>query len=327
MNSTVPTSDSNRLRLRLPGSRLVLVSAMLVLAAAGLTACGSSKSPNAQAAAPVSSDSNRTGTQPAGGAAPAAFGLAAEISGSSIEVQDPSSGQVTVNFSAKTAFSQTKTVTKAAITVGSCVTAIGQRSDSGTASSSTASSSTASSSTGSASPGATTNFAAMSVAVSPSVNGSCAATEFGGGRGNFSGGPRPSGSERPSGAPSARPSGSRSGFGGSGFGGSGFGGAAGFASGKVTQLSGDTMLVQVIGRGDQASTSDTITLTASTTYTETDSASATALKVGECVTATGTADATGAVAATKIGLSTAGPDGCSSGFGRRSQATASSAGA
>jgi hypothetical protein len=152
------------------------------------------------------------------------------------------------------------------------------------------------------------------------VNGSCVAAGFGGGLGN-----RPSGSGRPTGP---RPTGSGRPSGGFGGGGGGFGGGFGGAtSGKLTKLSGNTMLVQVTGRADQSSTLDTISLTASTSYSETAKATSTALKVGECVTATGSADSTGAVTATRIALSTPGPNGCTVGFGRRPQAGASTTGA
>ncbi|MDQ2959057.1 MAG: hypothetical protein M3Y42_19135, partial [Actinomycetota bacterium] len=230
-------------------------------------------------------------------------------SGNSVEVQDPATGQITVNFTASTAFSQTKAVTRAALTAGECVTAIGQRSTaSGAASSPVPSPSETSR------PSLPTSFTAMSVAISPAVNGACTTAGFGGGRT----GARPSGSGRPT----DRPSGSGGGFGGGGFTGGGFGG---LASGKVSQLTGDTMLVQITGRGNQASTTDTVTLGTGTTYTETASATSAAMKVGQCVSATGKADSTGAVAATRIALSTAGPNGCSTGFGRRPQASSTGA--
>ncbi|MDQ1720290.1 MAG: hypothetical protein QOI26_24, partial [Pseudonocardiales bacterium] len=123
---------------------------------------------------------------------------------------------------------------------------------------------------------------------------------------------------RPSGAPTGgRPSGG---------GGGGFGN---IANGKVTALSATSMAVQVLDRTTNATSTDTVTLTPSTTYTETGAAASTALQVGECVTATGTANSTGTVAASRIALSAAGPNGCSIGFGRRPGAnpSASSAGA
>jgi hypothetical protein len=300
---------------------LLIVPLVLLLAGGVLAACGGSKAASSAPAGPVATGSavpsGNGGGNGAGGAAPAAYGLAAEITGSSIEVQDPATGQVTVSFTTSTAFSQTKTVTAAAIKVGGCVTAIGARTGAAGAGG-TASPAPSSSGQRAAAP---TSFTAASVAVSAAVNGSCAATAFGGG--GFGGGgrgARPSGSARPTGA---RPSGS-GGFGG-GLGGGGFG--AGVASGKVGLLSGSVMQVQVAARGNQPASVDTVTLAASTTYTETATVTSTALKVGECVSATGKADSTGTVAATRIALSTAGPNGCTTGFGRRPQASASSTGA
>jgi hypothetical protein len=53
-----------------------------------------------------------------------------------------------------------------------------------------------------------------------------------------------------------------------------------------------------------------VTVGGSTTYTKAEPASASTLKVGECVVANGQADSTGAVTATTIAISQAGPDGC-----------------
>ncbi len=305
MNRTAPsapaTGRTGSIRCRLPGRQLLLASSAVLLAAAGLAACGGSKSASQGAAATPSA--SRSGSRQ-GGAAPAAFGLAAAISGNTVEVQDPATGQVSVTFSARTAFSQTRTVTRAAIAVGSCVSAIAQRAAS------------AASASPAPAAGPVTSFQAGSVSISAAVNGSCAVAGFGGGRA--------SGGGRPSNFPSGRPTGARSSGGGGGIG-NNFGA---IANGKVSQLTGDTMLVQVTGRGGQAGSVDTVTLTPSTSYTETAGASSAALKVGECVTATGTADQTGTVAATRIALSTAGPNGCTAGFGRRpQQASAANTGA
>ncbi len=300
---------------------LLILPVALLLAGGVLAACGGSKAASGSPSGPVATGSAGAVTSGGGfngsraGAAPAAYGLAAEIAGSSIEVQDPATGQVTVTFTTGTTFSQTRTVTAAAVKVGGCVTAIGARA----ASSGTASpASPAPSSTGRRT--APTSFTAASVMISPAVDGNCAAAGFGGGGGR---GARPGGSAQPTDRPTgARPSGG-AGFGG-GFGGGGFGGVA---SGKVSQLAGGVMQVQVAARGNQPASVDTVTLTASTTYTETATVSSSALKVGECVSATGKPDSTGAVAATRIALSTAGPNGCTTGFNRRPQASASNTGA
>jgi hypothetical protein len=291
---------------RLPYRGLLVTGAGLLLMA-GLVACGGSSKASANGTGsivPLPSGSRGPGAGRSA-AAPAAYGTAAAIAGNTVEVQDPATGQVTVTFSPSTGFTQTKSATMAALAVGDCVTAIGQRP--------TSASPAASGSAGASRP---TSFTAASVSIEPAVNGSCPAG-FGGG-GGFT---RPSGSPRPSGSFSR---GAGGGFGGGGFGGGGFGG---LANGKVSQLSGDTMAVLVIGRGGQSDTTDQVTLTASTSYTQTVTVSSTALKVGECVTAIGSTGATGAVSATRITLSTPGPNGCTTGFGRRPQASASSTGA
>jgi hypothetical protein len=296
---------SRPFRLRLPYRGLLVTGAGLLLMA-GLVACGAGSKAAANGAGsivPLPSGSRGPGGG-RGAAAPAAYGMAAAIAGNSVEVQDPATGQVTVTFSSGTGFSQTKSATIAALAVGDCVTAIGQRS-------------AAASPAASGSPGANrpTSFTAASVSIEPAVNGSCTAGGFGGGGGGFGG--RPSGSPRPSGSFSR-------GAGGGGFGGGGFGGVA---NGKVSQLSGDTMSVLVTGRGGQSDTTDQVSLTAGTTYTQTVTVNSTALKVGECVTAIGSTGSTGAVSATRISLSTPGSNGCTTGFGRRPQASSSSTGA
>lgn len=63
----------------------------------------------------------------------------------------------------------------------------------------------------------------------------------------------------------------------------------------------------------------TVTVTADTVCIQTGPADASALRVGLCASVTGPADDKGAVAATAIGLSEAGSQGCTTGFGRRGQ--------
>jgi hypothetical protein len=90
---------------------------------------------------------------------------------------------------------------------------------------------------------------------------------------------------------------------------------AGFgANGLVTAVSGGTVTIaSTTPQGDGASgttssgaapttTDVTVTTTSSTTLTKAQPATATALVVGACVTALGTADTTGAVAATALTL-------------------------
>jgi hypothetical protein len=299
---------ASRLDLRRP----LLLAATLLAAGAVLVACGTSKAASNQpSAAPNSAAAGNRG------AVPGAFGTLAEIDGHILEVQNQATGQVSVSYSAATTFSLTRTVSVAALRVGDCVVATGQRSRS-------------SGSAGSPAPSPSsrpTSFPASSVQISAPVRGTCVAAGFGGGTGNRSSGfpsGRPSGfpSGRPSGFPSGRPSGFPSG-------GRGNGNAVGFgefATGTVLSLSTDSMTVQTPARGSQPATTDTITLSASTSYTETGTATAAALKVGQCISATGKTSSTGSVAASRISMSPAGADGCSfGGFGRRPGASSTGA--
>ena len=90
-------------------------------------------------------------------------------------------------------------------------------------------------------------------------------------------------------------------------------------SGKVTSVAGSSIAVAEPSRGPSgasgSTTPATVTVTSATTYTTTKSATKAALAVGKCMTAFGKADTTGAVTATRVALSTAGPNGCSTGFG------------
>jgi len=70
-----------------------------------------------------------------------------------------------------------------------------------------------------------------------------------------------------------------------------------------------------------------VTFTSSTTFTQRAAATAADLAVGKCATAFGTADSTGAVTARSITISTPGPSGCTTGFGRFGGAGGSGGGA
>jgi hypothetical protein len=59
----------------------------------------------------------------------------------------------------------------------------------------------------------------------------------------------------------------------------------------------------------------TVTLSSATTYTKNTSASASDLKVGKCVTALGSTDSNGTLAATTIALRPAENGSCTTGFG------------
>jgi hypothetical protein len=252
---------------------------IVVLAVAACGGAGTTATPAAtvaSSAAPSSSPAP-TGTR---AAFPGTVGTAAAVSGSSLEVQNPTSGQVTVTFSATTAITETVTVTSKNLTVGSCVTVVGQPAASGAA---------------------TRSVTATSVTISAPVKGNC------GGTGGF-GRPPGASSPRPSFSPRPRPSGTGGAFGRGAFGG---------ANGKVTSVSASGFIVQ--GRNPAAGTDTSITVTTSATtkYLKTVTAGPSALKVGQCITAVGTANSIGAVAARSIRISQPGPNGCVSEFAGR----------
>jgi hypothetical protein len=244
-----------------------------------VAACASSGT----TATPVAPSSSSTSPAPASSAAafPGVVGTAAAVSGSSMEVQNPATGQVTVTFTATTPITETVAVTSKDIAVGSCVTVVG---------------------TPSATGAATRSVTATSVTVSTPVNGSC------GGAGAFGGGSRGTFTPSPTFSPRPRPSGSRGAFGGGGFGG---------ANGKVTSLSASGFDVQGRNPAASAGTSITVTTTAATKYLKVVTVGPSALKVGQCITATGPSNSIGAVAARSIRIRQPGPNGCVTTFGGR----------
>ncbi|WP_431875099.1 hypothetical protein [Amycolatopsis sacchari] len=227
-----------------------------------LAACGSADSGTAAPASPAPPSSSAGANR-----GPAASGTVAQVSGSSIEMQNQTDGQVTVNFSGSTTFTDRVAATLADVTAGSCVVVTG---------------------TG-------TPVTAKTVEISAPVDGAC----DGGFRG-AGGGMRPQNG-------TARPSRTNSQGNGQGRG----------AFGKVTAVSGTGFTVEQDNRQTGATTSVQVTVDAGTTYTKSEAANSSALKVGECVAATGKADETGAVTAQTISISQAGPNGCTTGFGGR----------
>jgi hypothetical protein len=143
--------------------------------------------------------------------------------------------------------------------------------------------------------GTGTPVAAQSVEISAGTANGCA---LGGGGGGLR--PQNGNSSRP-----PRPSGANNNGQGRG------------AFGKVTTVSATGFTVQQDNRQTGATTDVQVTVDGSTTYTKSESANSSALKVGECVAATGQADDTGAVTAKTISISQAGPNGCSVGGGRQ----------
>ncbi len=267
------SSASTRGQCRQVGVRsgLALIAGALAI---GLIACGGASAPAASTNTAAPPTSRPAGPQ----TPPGAFGTAAAVNATSLEVQNPSTGQVTVNFSSSTTFSDTVSATLADVTVGSCVTV-------------------SSTSTGGTRPPAGTPITASTVEISqPGANG-CAA----GGRG-FGGTTR---TNRPSGSP--RPSGTK---------GPGRGNFGGFVFGSVTAVNGNGFTVHSPARGQNAATDTTVTVNSSTKYSKVESATSSALAVGDCIAAIGTTDDTGAVTAKTISISKPGPNGCTQGGGR-----------
>ena len=305
-------TDRPRRAARAMRVKLGVCAATGLAIALGLAACGGS-SPSASA----SSGSTGTAKAPsaAGGAngsfGPAASGLIAALSGSTMQVQSQQDGQVAVSWTSSTTFTQQVSAAASSIKAGDCVTAMG---------SSTANASTSAS------------FTATTVSITPSVNGTCG----GGDRGT--GGVRPSGAPAggmPSGAPGGMPPGGATGAVPSGAHGSGAGRPGEVASGAVVSVSGSKIVIAArdfggAGAGASANagtgangsasssattTNRTVTLASTTKITTEKSVTSSAVKVGLCASAQGTTDSTGAVTAKSVALTDAVDGACTSGFG------------
>lgn len=262
-------------RLAIPG--LALAAGAVALSVVAACGGGSTTPP---AAAPTSHAAGAGETSRANQPPPGAFGTIAAISAGSMEVQNPQSGQVTVNFNGSTTFTNTTTASLADVTTGACVTVA--------------------SASGGNQPATLT---ARTVVVTPaSANGCTAGGAFGGGGGFGGGAGRPSGAPRPSNRP--RPSGAPN--------------PANFgrAFGSVTAVTATGFTVHGVARGSTPASDTTVTVNSSTTYTKTATASSADLAVSDCVAAIGPADDTGAVTARTIAISKPGPNGCTTGFGR-----------
>jgi hypothetical protein len=250
-------------------------------------------------------------TRPATGRSfPGAFGSVAAITGSSIEVQNSFTGQVTVSWTTSTTFTQTATVPASSVTVGDCVTVSGSASKK------------------------TKEVTAKTVSVTQPTTGKCTGG-FGGSAGNRSGASGAGGfaGGGPPGGGSFR-TGSGGPPGGGKFpGGSAarrFAGAAnvGFASGKVTAVTATSMEVSGFSsasitsskkpakgkRPSLKATTVKVALTSSTAYSQRQPAASANLAVGDCVMASGPSNSTGAVAASTILITSTGGKSCTTGF-------------
>lgn len=268
-------------------TRIVRHAAAVGLVAVAAAACGGgsgSSKTNSNTAAqqqPAGTNGGRLG----GGAGFGAFGVAAAVDGSTIQVQNDQAGQTAVTYTAGTSFRETVKVARSVLHVGDCVTV---RPATGTTTTSDASAVTA-----------------ETVTITGSASASGCTRQ--GGPGGFGGGRFTPPASPPAGFPSAPPSGfpRRGG---------GFG-----AFGEITGISAGTFTVKSTrpspSGGSTTTTDVTVTTPSSTVYEHTVKATSKAVKVGLCVAAIGPADSTGAVKATSITLSTAGKDGCTAGFG------------
>lgn len=289
--------------------RPVLVAGVLAAVSLVAAACGGGSSPSAAkttaattsttaasaAAAAVSTTTTTgTGTGRSGGAtsfAPAASGTIASILGQSLEVQG-SSGQTTVDLTAKTAITATVTVALSDVTKGTCISATGTKGTGG-------------------------KVDATLITIEPSVKGSC--TERGGfPGGGFRGGPGATFPTRPSGSvPTTRFRAPTN--------------VAG-AFGKVISVSGPTITIQGIsfavfgrpttGTSRPARTTtpktsrQTVIVSSKTGYSKTERVTYHALKVGECATAIGSTNDIGVVTAARLTVTQPTAGSCTTGFGR-----------
>ena len=280
-------SDNHRRRaLRLGTTGVAVLASVALLAACSSAASTTAATPTTGSSSPSTSG----GSSPVSRRGPEAFGLAAAISGRTVQVQDPATGQVAVTYTPTTTFTASRKVPLSAIKPGDCITAISAVSTSTEATPAPAATRTA--------------LTAATIAITSTTSATCTLGGAGGGPGSAPGGTGQSG--RPAGAPRS----------GSTFSpGSTPRAFAAATSGKVVTVSGSTIRLTSTRSGQ--ATTVTVTTSPATTATEVVRSTAKALKVGECVSANGTANSIGAVTATRIALSTPGPNGCTSGFGRR----------
>ncbi len=248
-----------------------------------LGACGGG------ASATVGKSASTSTPTTAPSAPPGAFGAIASISGSTIEVQNPSTGQVTVTVTPSTVITELEPATAADVVVGKCVRAVGPpRSTSGL-------------------------FTAQSVSISqPGPSGCVRASGGLAGAGiprraSATSGPRPT-SSAGSGAGLVGPRSVTDLF------------------GKVVSVAGSSFVVQATaGRGQAASGPATVGTAATTRFTKLATLSPSVLAVGRCVAALGPVDQTGAVTADSLRvLANNPPGGCNSGLRGRGRLGGSS---
>ncbi|MFV0433605.1 MAG: hypothetical protein ACK5LO_06485 [Leucobacter sp.] len=215
-----------------------------------------------------------------------------------LQVQS-SDSQTAVSYTDDTAITQQVEGSLADVSVGSCITGIGEGGSEESGDSATA---------------------LTTVKITEAVDGECSLGPGGGMGGRGMGGGAPEGFEPPADgempeppADGEAPEGFEPPADGEmpeGMPESGFGG---FTSGKVTGVSGSTITVDAVSM-DGESSSKEVTVDDSTAFTKTADATSDALAVGMCVVATGEYSGE-EYAATSIAVSEAGDDGCDTGFG------------
>jgi len=262
----------------------------------------------AAAAGPAGGVTSGAATRPA-------FGTVAAITGTSMEVQNQQTGQVTVGWTASTTFTQDATVAASSVATGDCVMVVGTSSKG--------------------------KITAQTVSVSPRPSsGRCTAggPQKAAGPGTNGGGTgspvRISGGSSQQSQQFAGPPGGQATHG---------SGAPGIANGQVLSVSGNRLVLSgfsstamekaagrngkatgrrdtktVIGQGDPGKAQVvSVVLSPTTTYTETQPAAAIDLAVGDCVVANGPAAANGAVTAKAVQITATGGKSCTTGSGVR----------
>lgn len=259
----------------------------------GAAACGSSDPTNASAQTGQYGQGSQ-GTQNSGGRMPGVNGKVAAVAGSTAQVQSQGSGQVAVTWNGSTTFTQQVAASLSDVKVGACVVTQPAADSS------------------SASGDATTQPAAITAAtvrITEPVDGTCTPS-FRGGPGGAGGPQQSQGGQQGEGQP---PAGGPGGSTGGGTPRTQFRGLGG-AIGKVTAVSATGFTAASArptapgqsGSSTTTGTTDvTVTVSSGTTYTKTAAGAAADVKVGTCLRAEGSTDATGAVTARTIALSPA----------------------
>lgn len=281
-------------------ARRQLFLPVLATGAAGvaLAACGGGSPVSSSSSPSTAPAATRTGTGGSYNGPPAISGQLAAINGNTLEIQDPTTGQTTVDLTTSTVFTQTVSVASSALQTGQCVLASGTK--------------------------AGNSVSASNVTIDLLNTGPDCAGGFGAGPGGGFGGFGPGAGDRAgatAGTTRTTLSTARR---------QQLVARIGVSAGKVTSINGTMVDVQLVA-ASTASTAGSanptdrlrvtplprFTFSSSTRFGELKSAAQSELAVGQCVTAVGQADTTGTVTAQRISIRPAGPNGCRNGFGRR----------